>query len=144
MTTAITSVKGTSALKVTGYVHDIADATVATTIAWLPLKDFDWLLAAVALVSGTGLLTVKIVAATDPSGTGAVEVIAHPDPTVADAAGDVVYLEVSAEQVTEVLAGATHVSVELACDHADDLAAVTYIFGGAMRQYAGLTADQIA
>ena len=144
MPTSLTSVKGTSELKVKGYVHDITDATGATQIAWLPLKDFDWLLAAVTLVSGTGLLTVKIVAATDSSGTGAVEVIAHADPTVADAAGDVVYLDVSAEQVKEVLAGATHVSVELACDAAADIAAVTYIFGGALRKYAGLTADQIA
>ena len=144
MATSITAVKGTSELLVKQYTHDPADATVATKIAWLAMKGYEWLLASAMLISGTGLLTFKIFAATSDAGAGALEVVAHADPTVADAAGDVVYLEVTAEQCKEVLAGFTHVSVELDCDTNTDIAAVGYIFGGAHRKYAGLTADQIA
>jgi hypothetical protein len=125
------------------FVHDPADATVATKISWQAIKGFDRFLFACALVSGTGLLTVKVFAATASDGTGATEVKAHSDPTVADAAGDVVYIEVSAEQIKEVLAGATHVSLEVDCDANTDIAAVTYTFLP-RRRYAGQTADQIA
>ena len=144
MATAITSVRGTAQHKQKMYVHDPADATVATKIAWLPMKGYEWLLAAVALVSGTGLLTVKLFAAEDSSGTNATEIKSHADPTVADAAGDVVYIECTAEQVKEAGANMTHVAVEVDCDASSDIAAVSYLFGGAHRKFAGQTADQIA
>jgi ureidoglycolate hydrolase len=144
MATSITSVKGTSELKVKNYTHNPVDATTAAKIAWLPMAGFEWLVASAMLISGTGLLTMKIFAATDDQGTGAAEVIAHSAPTAADAAGDTLYLEATAEQCKEVLAGFTHVAVEIDCDHADDIVAVGHIFGGAHRKHAGLTADQIA
>lgn len=128
-------------LAVRTYVHDPADATVATKIAWVPMgRKF---LALASLVSGTGLLTFKIFAATDSSGTGATEVKAHADPTVADAAGDQVHLEVSDEEVLAKLARASHVSVEIDCDATNDIAAVTYV-RELHRAYDGLTGDVIA
>lgn len=128
------------------YLHDPADATVATKIAWVEMgKNF---LAELLLVSGTGVLTFKIFAATDSSGTGATVVKAHSDPTVADAAGDMVHLEVSAEEVRAALAAATHVSVEVDMDANTDIAAVAYFMEGAGNggrfAYDGITADVIA
>jgi hypothetical protein len=123
------------------YVHDVADATVATKIAWVSMgRRF---LAKATLVSGTGLLTFKIFAATDSSGTSPTVVVAHADPTVADAAGDQVVLEVDAAQVQAALSGATHVSVEMDCDATNDIVAVDYLMEP-MRQYDALTADVIA
>jgi len=123
------------------YIHNPADATVATKVAWVPMGiNF---LAKATLVSGTGILTFKIFAAVDGSGTTPTVVEAHADPTVADAAGDQVVLEVTSEQVKAALALATHVSVELDCDHADDIVAVDYLMEPKDRAN-GLTADVIA
>jgi len=128
------------------YIHDPADATVATKIAWVPMAaNF---LAKATLVSGTGILTFKIYAGVAATG-GATLVKAHADPTVADAQGDMVTLEVSAEEVLAALAHAQYVSVELDCDAAGDIVAVDYIMDGALAgggrfKYDGITADVIA
>lgn len=123
------------------YIHNPADATTAAKIAWVPMgRNF---LAKATLVSGTGILTFKIFAATDSSGSGAAVVATHADPTVADAAGDQVTLEVDSAQVLAALARATHVAVEMDCDHADDIVAVEYLIEP-HRAYNALTADVIA
>lgn len=123
------------------YIHDPADATTAAYIAWVKMgKRF---LAKATLVSGTGVLTFKIFAASDSSGTGAVVVTAHATPTTADAAGDQLVLEVSDEQVLAVLAHASHVAVEMDCDAAGDIVAVDYLVEP-LNAYDGLTADVIA
>lgn len=123
--------------------HDIADATVATKIGWVPMGQS--FMAIVQLASGTGLLTVKVFAATDGAGAGAVEVTAgaHADPTVADAAGDQVVVEVDQAQVQAALPGATHVSVEVDCDAAGDIADIAYIVLPKVAKN-GNTADIIA
>ena len=144
MATAIVSEVLRAMLKVLNFLHEPADATVATNISWQPLKDFESFLATLMLVSGTGVLTFRILAATDAAGMGATEVVAHANPTQADAAGDTLVLECTAEQVKDVLKAATHVSVEVDMDATNDIAAVTYVFGRAKRQYSGLTADVIA
>lgn len=144
MTASYNHLKSTLAART--YVHDPADATVATKIAWVPMTHH--FLALATLVSGTGILTFKIFAATDSSGTSATVVKAHADPTVADAGGDQVHLEVGAEEVLAALAGASHVSVEMDCDANNDIVAVTYIrcgeYGGGRFHYDGLTGDVIA
>lgn len=125
------------------FIHDPADATVATKIAWVPMSEL--FLALATLVSGTGILTFKIFAATDDQGTGATVVAAHGAPMDADAAGDQLALEVTAEQVQAALAGATHVSVEMDCDANTDIVAVTYIRNADGRfNYDGLTGDVIS
>lgn len=144
MATAITSVRGTAQLKQKMYFHDPADATVATKIAWLPFKGYEWLMAAVMVASAHALVTVKLFAAEDSSGTNATEINAHAAPTVADAAGDVVYIECTVEQLKEAGQNMTHVSVEVDMNSAAALAAVSYLFGGSHRQFAGQTSDQIA
>lgn len=123
------------------YVHDPADATTAAYIAWVPMGQR--FLAKATLVSGTGVLTFKVFAATDSSGTGATVVASHATPTVADAAGDQLVLEVDSAQVLAALARATHVSVEMDCDANTDIIAVEYLIEP-FRQYDGRTADVIA
>ncbi len=143
MATSITAARLSARLKQLMFWHDPADATVATKISWQAIKGYESFLFAVLVASAHALVTVKIFAATDSSGSGAVEVKAHSDPTVADAAGDCVYIECTVEQIKEVLATATHVSVEVDMNNAAALAAVSYLFSG-HRKYRGLTADQIA
>src|SRR6185295_17703971 len=87
------------------YVHDPADATVATKIAWVPMTEA--FMALLTVLAGA-VVTFKIFAAVDSSGTTPTEVRAHSTPTTADAVGDQLVLEVSAEDVLEKLAGATH------------------------------------
>ena len=135
-----------STLRARNYIHNPADATTAAKVAWVEMgRNF---LALATLVSGTGILTFKIFAATDSSGSNPTEVKAHATPTVADAAGDQLVLETSAEEVLAALAGATHVAVEIDCDHADDIVSVVYVNEGAGQggrfAYDGLTADVIA
>jgi hypothetical protein len=138
---AYTANKLKSNLAVRTYADDPADATVARQIAWVPMgQNF---LALATLISGTGILTFKIFAAVDSSGTTPTEVAAHADPTVADAAGDQVVLEVSAEQVHAALALATHVSVQMDNDATNDINAVTYVMDKRDKAN-GLTADVIA
>lgn len=123
--------------------HDIADATVATKLGYVPMGAH--FMAIVQLASGTGLLTVKVFAATSAAGAGATEVTAgaHADPTVADAAGDQVVVEVTQEQVLAALAHATHVSVEVDCDAANDIVDACYIVEP-LNKANGKTADIIA
>ena len=137
---AYTANKLKSQLKCRTYQHDPADATVATKIAWVEMG-INFL--ALVTVFANAVVTFKIFAATDSSGTGAVEVAAHAAPTTADAANDQLALEVSAEQVKAALAGATHVSVELDMDNAAGVAAVTYI-NDLRDKKDGLTGDIIA
>ncbi len=144
MATAIATKKLTTELKQTMIIHDPGDATTAVVVGWVPMKNFEYFLAALMFISGTGLLTFKIQVATDSGGSGATTVIAHTAPTGADAAGDTLFLECSVEQMIEVLANATHVGVEVDMDSAGDIAALTYTRGGAKRKYLGLTSDVVA
>jgi hypothetical protein len=144
MTASYDKLKSTLAVRT--YADDPADATVARKIAWVPMgKNF---LALCTFISGTGVLTFKIFAAVDSNGTTPTLVKAHADPTPADAAGDQVHLEVSAEEVKQALAGAQYVSVEMDNDAANDINAVTYVMeGGGVGgrfSYEGLTGDVIS
>lgn len=126
------------------YLDDPSDATTARYIAWVDMRDFDYFAAIAMLHSGTGILTFKIFAATDSAGAGATLVKAHSDPTTADAAGDMVVLEVSAEQIRGVLSAARYVSVEMDNDASGDVNVVTYIRCASRHAYRALTADVIA
>lgn len=121
-------------------VHDVADATVATKGAWVPMgMNF---LARIIVTAGA-MVTFKIFAATDSSGTSPTEVAAHATPTQADAVGDMLVLEVSQEQVKAALAGATHVAVEIDMGSAADTAVYDYI-NDPRDKADGLTADFIS
>ena len=131
-----------SRLEIRNYLDDPADATVVRKIAWVPMSEN--FLALLTFVSGTAVVTFKIFAATDVSGTGAIVVRAHATPTQADAAGDQLVLEVSAEEVLAALPAATHVAVEVDNGAAGDINVVTYVRSGQRFIAYGLTVDVIA
>lgn len=121
-----------SKLYVKNYVHDIADATVATDIGWVDMSLYRRALIGVTLVSGTGLLTFKILGNSSSAGSGTdVELKVCSDPTDADAAGDTRWLEVSAEELAQEASdsgnGTRYISANVDADHADDIFVVTYI-----------------
>lgn len=126
------------------YIHNPADATVAANIAWVDMSLFGRFLATATLVSGTGVLTFRILASASAAGTNSVEVKAHAAPTDADAAGDMLVLECSSEELAALGTDLRYVSVEMDCDHQDDIVAVTYTRMAPKFAYLNLTADVIA
>ena len=145
MASTIAGAKLSATLKQKLYFHDPADATVATKVptVWLTLAGVKSILAAVIVASAHAIVTFSVFAGTDSGGTGATEVVAHATPTVADAAGDALYLDCTIEQIKDVLPGATHFAVEVDMGTAAALAVVSIIVDQD-RRYSGLTADQIA
>lgn len=145
MASSLTGSKLSANVRQRMYVHDPADATVATKApaTWLSLAGIKAVLAAVMVTSAHAMVTFKLFVGTDSSGTGATEVVAHAAPTDADAAGDVLYLDASIEQIKDVLPGATHYAVEIDMNNAAATAALA-ITEDLDRHYSGLTSDQIA
>ena len=115
-------------LLIKAYNDDNATAATARNIAWVAMQEH--FLAICLFTIGTGVLTFRIMAATDSSGTGSTLVRAHATPTTADAPGDSLVLEVSAEEVLSKLADATHVSVEMDNDDNADENAIFYVMEG--------------
>lgn len=113
------------------YIHNPATATTAEVVAWVDMRDFANFMAQVGFVSGTGVLTFRILASENADGSGSpIEVKVHPAPTAADAEDDNLTLECSASELAQ-LGIATGVSlrylgVEMDMDHADDICAVVY------------------
>lgn len=120
------------------------DATSVTAVAWVPLALFSRLVAVFFRTIGTSNVTFDIAAATSAAGAGATQVKAHAVASQPDAVGDQIYLEVTAEQVKEVLATATHVSARVSFATNTDEGVVGYIRADGRFQYSGLTADIIA
>jgi hypothetical protein len=123
------------------YIHDPADATVDTIIAWVKMgQNF---LAKATLVSGGAGVNFRIYAATDSAGSNPTLVATHATPTLAASPGDQLVLEVSQEQVLAVLAHASHVAVKMDSDTNTDIWAIEYLVEP-HNAYDGLTADVIA
>ncbi len=140
-------VKLTSEIQQTTYLHDPADATVATKIAWADMRDYEKLLVAVVCVQAA-IVTFKLFVSGSPTGADTpVEIRAHAAPTTADAVGDTLYLECTAEELpalgTATCVHPRYVSAEVDMDTNTDTAVVVYTRAGG-KQASGLTADQIA
>jgi hypothetical protein len=136
--------------------HDPADATTeqsvkrgVSTTTWRALAGYEGFLvmAMTAVKTGNGVIEVSIYAAEDSSATNATE-IKTSGVVAADADGDYVYVECSAEEVAHVGEAAgynfTHVAGYVDCHHADDITAVTYIRWGAKRAADALTSNYIS
>jgi hypothetical protein len=126
------------------YIHDPADATVETAIAWVDMRDYENFMALVTFESGTGVLTFKIKASESSTGAGSpIEVKAHAAPTAPDAVNDQLALECSSNELAElgISTGVDlrYVCVYLDCDAAGDICAVTYIRAHPKYATAGLT-----
>ena len=109
------------------YIHNPATATTAEVVAWVDMSLYGSFAALVAFVSGTGVLTFRIMASASSNGSSAVEVKAHAAPTDADAEDDNLSLECTSEELAILGASLRYVGVEMDMDHADDICAVTYV-----------------
>lgn len=125
--------------------HDFdPGATTVTAVEWREIKEFRRFLAGFVRTVGISAVTLDIAVATDSSGTSATQVVAHAVLSQPDAVEDQLYLECDAEQMREVLAGATHWSPRLSFATATDEGVV--LTEEAVPYFArnGLTADIVA
>lgn len=142
--------------KVEMFHHAPADAATeqsvkqgATTTTWKDLRDYDgfFVMAMTGLLVGNGMIELSIYAAEDASGTNATE-IKTTGAVAADAVGDYVYVECSAEEIAHVGEAAgydlRYVAGYIDCHHNDDEIEVVYIRTGAKRAADGLTAAYIS
>ncbi len=111
----------------------------------LPIAQFRSFLAALfRSVGAGGVDAFNIIAATAADGTGATIVKAHALGSAPNAVGDHIFLEVTAEQIHEVLPTATHVGVSVELVTAGDEAVVYFERGDPLHARDALTADFIS
>lgn len=125
--------------------HDFdPGATTVTAVEWRAIAGYREFLAGLVRTVGTGATTFDIAVATDASGTGATQVVAHAVGSEPDAVEDQLWLECDVEQMREVLATATHWSPRISvAAGTDEMIAYTE---EAEPQFprSGLTADIVA
>ena len=108
----------------------------------LPIAQFRQYIAGFMKSTGTGGVTeFKLIAATADDGTGNTPIIAHALTFVPDQVGEYVWLECEEEQVREVLAGATHIGVEITLSTGTDKATIFFERAKPMFPQDQLTAD---
>lgn len=111
----------------------------------LPIANFRRFMAGLFRSVGTGSVTkFEIIAATAADGTGATIVVQHAIPSAPDAVGDTIWLECDADQIKEVLAGATHVGVRVQLATTTDEAVIFFQRAEPYYPRTGLTADFIS
>jgi hypothetical protein len=127
------------------------DATAATDVAWVDLRDYSNFAVIVmsSALTGNGPAAFKILANPNSDGSGTdVEVKAHAVGSKPDAVGDYLVLECTAEEIAELASDNSsalrYVSANIAMANAADEAVVTYIRTGARFQYDGMTADYVS
>lgn len=125
------------------YIHNPTTATTAEVVAWVDLSLFANFMALAAFVSGTGVLTMRIMASASSDGSNPVEVKAHAAPTAADAEDDQLALECSAQELAKLGTDLRYVGVEMDMDHADDIVAVTYLRANPVFAQDALTPDSL-
>ena len=142
-----------SRLRVLTFHDDPTSATVIRFINWTPM-DGECFLATCKFLLGTGVLVFKIWAGTDsaPAAGDRTEIVAHANPTQADAVNDLLVLETNAEEIISKLKAAgrdtdgkqIYVSVQMDNDHANDINLITYVIGELDNPRDGATKDVIA
>lgn len=129
------------------------DATTATLVTLDPANSDECLAIAtnrrflfgIMRSVGTGTISsASIVAATAADGTGATAVVSHALGSAPNAVGDTIWLECDVEQIHEVLAGATHVGLQIALATATDECVVFVELAEPTYVTPGLTADYIS
>lgn len=120
-----------------------------TTERWVDLRDFTKfaVIAMASALTGAGITKLEIVAADDATGTNTI-VIKDSGAVVADAVGDFVVEECTAEEVRQESEDAgfksRFVAGRLTVANAADEAVATYIRAGALYPKDGLTVDTIS
>ncbi|HEY6180242.1 MAG TPA: hypothetical protein VIX73_37630 [Kofleriaceae bacterium] len=95
-------------------------------IAWVDMRDYAHFLAVLTFMSGTGVLSFRILASAAADGSSPVEVKAHATASDADAANDQLVLECSTDELNSVGENLRYIGVEVDNDAANDINAVTY------------------
>ena len=140
--TAQATQKLKSDIKVLQYDFD-PDATSATDIAWVDMKDYSSIMIGFFRTVGTSALTFKILTNTASDGSGTDVTIKTVSPAAApDAVGDQVWYEIDTEDILEA-GGSRYVSANLAVATGTDEGVVTYILKGRHKQE-DLTGDVVA
>lgn len=155
MASAVTTERFGSRVAAITYDHDpgatsalITSPDGGTTKRYVAMRDYEGFAGLVmATIATTGPTLVDIVGATDSAGTNVTTIVSS-GTVAADAVGDVVYIECSAEQINEVGKAAgynfTHAGIRITCGNSGDECAVTYIRFGAKKPATGLSANAIS
>jgi len=135
--------KLTSSLKITQYDFD-PDATTATEIEWIDMKEYDSLLVSFFRTVGTSALTFSLVGNAESDGSGTDYTICTYSGDEPDAAGDYCFLEANTQQLNELAAGLRYITAVCTVATGTDEGVVTYVQGGAHQAKLNLTAASIA
>lgn len=134
---------------------DSTNATIVTPDAGTTKRVVDMrdylhfgVVAMTSRLTGSGITKLEIIACDSSDGTGNVTVVKDSGTVAADAVGDYVALECSAEEIKQLseAAGATlrYVAARLTMQNAADEAVVTYVRGCSRWERSGLTATTIS
>lgn len=142
------SLKMKSRLAVTQYDFD-PDATTATEIAWVDMRDFEYFLCSFFRTVGTGTLAMTIIGNAESDGSGTDVALKTYAGDAPDAVGDYGFLEVTAEEIAQEASDASvdncrYVTAVTTFGTNTDEGVVTYVRGGPKRAHAALTADVVA
>lgn len=127
-----------------------AAGTVLSPSTLLDLRDFDSFaaLAMLAAKTGAGITKLEIVAAEDAAGNSNLTVIKDSGTVAADALGDYVVQECTAEEIAQIGRASgyalRYVAARVTLANAADVAAVTVIRGDAKVRCKDLTANYIS
>lgn len=157
MASAVTTSKFFSNAAMISYDHDpggtsalITSPDGGTTKRYVAIKDYEGFAVACMTsvsASSSGATLVDIVAAEDATGTNVTTIVSS-GAVVADAVGDFVAVECTAEQIKECGDAAgytfTHVGARITCSNSGDECVVTYIRLKPKYPQSGLTANVIS
>lgn len=151
MASALATAKLSANLAAYMYEHDPANATVATEIAWVDMRDFGELmvLAMSHNLTGNGITAFALVANDESDGGGTdVTVKTHAVGSAPDAGGDFLMLECTAEEIVQLGeendVDLRYVTAVITEHNANDEAGVCYIRGAAKHARRALTADVVS
>lgn len=109
--------------------------------AWFDMADCESVLVVARLTARTANISSFVIEASAASNGDTPSTIkTHAAPTVADAAGDYLVLEVKAEELEDVLAGLRYIAAKVGCADNADRVTVTYV-GKAKRKVRALTTN---
>jgi hypothetical protein len=121
------------------------DATTATAVGFVDMRDYSGLTVAYWKTVGTGALTSLIIqGSTASNGAAPVTVATKTIASDPDAVGDYVFFEIDEDDIAQAGAGLRYVSATIALGTSTDEAVVTYIRTGAKFAGDGETADVVA
>lgn len=146
MAVATETDKLSTKLKVEQFDFD-PDATTATEISWVDMRDFMYFMALFFRTVGTSALTYRIIGNDQSDGSGT-DVEIKTGSAAPDAVGDYAFLECSMQEVLSAGSAAgvdvRYLTLECTVATGTDEGVVTYIRSGARHATSGLTADSIA